>query len=1849
MKMLRVLARTVLIGGLVLIATGCTGHPDAAVAEYDADVARIISHVTGGTVFPDELITLRFTRPMRPQGADSTASQRAVSFRPRLDGTLQWSDPQTIVFTPDRPLTMRSAYQGYVDIKQLLSSSGASTEELPGALTEKPFVFSFAVAGREIAAESSQFLLEEQDDPSSLVMSGNIAFTLPTALEDVSRAFRVRVDGTPLDISLSGSGTSFHYVSRPIERDKDSHVIAISISDSRLQLSADYERELTLPPLHVFAVGGISVEHSGHSAGMKVTFSDELSRTQDITGLVRVEEVKDVQTVKRGNAVYLHGDFVPGNTYNVMVSRGVQSRFGTATAKTVVQQVAVSDMKPQIEFVQSGVFLPTSGQRKIYLRTVNVRKVHLLVKKVFENNLGQFLQTEQLTGNGDRNQRFSTSYVNRVGVTVADQDLHIGESRNQWLIHEIDLSKLIDATDKGLFLLSVTFEREDMIYELDEGGARYYSGEEYYSNPNSWGYLYAHGRIYKPVAVSDIGLTWKSGTRNHTVFATDIASTRPLAGVEVTLKTYQNQTVGHGTTDTSGQVSFDNIAESVFYVTGEKAGQRTMIKANEMAWNLSSFDTGGRELSREGVQAFVYTERGVYRPGDQIHLSAVFRNSEGTFPENHPVHLKVTNPRGQPFAERTVNQASDGFYAFTFETPEDAPTGIWQAELTAGSSSFTTEVPIETIVPNRLKISFEPGKETILPGDRYLPIVFTSSYLFGAPAAGLEAELSVKLTEREKKVARYPGFIFTNEATSYAATEQTLFRDRLSAQGSAQTLWELPSFRNAPSALDAVFSASVQEPGGRATHQVFTVPVEPYRYYVGLSKPDMPYGYIHIGAPTDFPFVTVSTDGMPAAGRPVTYKVYRNSRYWWWEYDSYDEYRVRYKSDSNTTLVSQGQAVSGVTPSTIRFEPEGWGEYFLEVTDRGSGHTAGFFFRASSWATQGQGQSEGILSVQRDRDVYHPGDTATVTVPTPPDGRLLVTVERDAEVLSWQWKEPMQTETRIAIPVTAEMIPNAYVTISLLQPHSQTLNDRPIRMYGIVPLLVEDPASRQQLTISTQDVLSPNTPFTVDVQATDRQPTQLTLAVVDEGLLDLTGFHTPNPWNSFYAKRRLAVTSMDAYGEVIGAFSGDVYRVFAVGGGEAALLAQLGDASQDPRQRRFEPVSLVSGPVMTDSRGHARFTFTMPNYMGSVRIMAVSAHGTRYGSADKSVPVRQDVVALPTLPRVIGPGEQFRLPVSLFSTTDSAATARVSVRSEGPVHVRGTTTRSVALDPNGDAQVYFDLESDAAVGTAKITLTVDAGREHTVLPTTLAVRASSPVIFADSEKSVRPGASVSLAAPADGLPGTNRAVLTVSTRQDLNLENRLRWLIHYPYGCIEQTVSSAFPQLYLRSFVSKKETLSEMDANVNAAIDRLRRFQLPSGAFSYWPGQPEPSIWGTNYAGHFMTEARALGYQVPDDLYDGWLRFENSRALSTADSLPERVYRVYLLSAAGKPSVGALNLIRENSRADLNDVGRWQLAAAYRMAGLSAAAEELSRGAGTRVEEYHEFGGTYGSALRDTAIILESAIALDRNAVADDLSSVISERLASDEWYSTQTTGFALMAVGKYLESLKRSDGARLTGDILMPGGNTMAFDTSRAVFTADLTDALYPPGWRPGQTSIPLSVRLSEESGYERAFARLQWEGQPLSYQGDQVQSHLELDVQWFDRDGRRVDVSELTQGVEFWGRFTLRKTDQLHISMEEMALTQILPSGWEVVNTRLSGEELPAWLGLRGKGEADYQDIRDDRVSWFFDLPRDTREMSFAIKLQAVTAGTFTLPPTTAGAMYRHDYRALLPGQRVQVRRAP
>ena len=1017
------------------------------------------------------------------------------------------------------------------------------------------------------------------------------------------------------------------------------------------------------------------------------------------------------------------------------------------------------------------------------------------------------------------------------------------------------------------------------------------------------------------------------------------------------------------------------------------------------------------------------------------------------------------------------------------------------------------------------------------------------------------------------------------------------------------------------------------EPGGQASLNRSTFLVSPYPRYSGLRvTTDQGFGWATQGSKLHLETVLADAEGARQSGR-LQVQIYSNPQWWWWE----DGDRSSdFASRRETRLLETFDLASGSTRDVELSKP---GRYLVLASDPQGGHRCGSFVNVWGSGDEDEGDEDSpgsrkapsLVALRAAHDTVEPGQPIEIRFPGPEKGKALVQVMRGRRILSQDWISTSSPETVWKGEATPEMEPGVYVQVTILQPYPPP-SDRPLRLWGVLPVVVRDPASRLEPVVTTAQEWRPSSVQKVHVSEKSGRAMRTWLAVVDEGLLDLTGHPTPDPWSRFHARTALAVQGWDLFDEVADAWSGRVDRLFTVGGDEEGR-AKEGAAKDNP----FVPMVVVKGPFQVP-KGGLDVEIPVPRYTGSVRVMAVSVAGTAYGRAEKAIPVKSPVMALATVPRALGPGDTATIPVTIFSDRPGSVSVRLQTR--GGISPAGPATATANFAKAGDQVVRFRVAAGADLGTATVSVQAAAPYGRADQEAAFPVRLPGEPVSRTVDGVVRPGSSWTGSLPPFGIGASRGARLELSGTGVLGIENRLQDLIRYPHGCLEQTTSAAFPQLFLQKLLPEAAParLKEAEANVDAALEKLPRFQTPSGAFSLWPGEPTPYEWGTLWAGRFLILSRIAGHAPPPVLYDHFLSHLSDAAVrwspgayAVSDDTLAQVERLDLLALAGKPELPLMNRLRA---APLPALARWVLAAAYTSAGRSDAAADLAKQAAATVPDVPRgLGGWLHSPLRDRALQLEAMVRAGASDRTQDLFQEVRHYLADGNiWLSTQEAGTALWALSAWLGGAGTSQG--VDARWRLAGG---AWTNAKS---------------EKGTLSIPLSPDFSGEievqalgkSAVSALLVRRAVEdpaATPVRANG------LAVSVSYRKSTGEPVDPSELAQGQDFVVEARLQNTSDRRL--ENLALIQVFPGGWELRNENLEGAQAAA--GTSAGGHVQRTEFRDDRAVHYLSLERGG-SLVVAIGARAAYEGAYDRPGAQVSAMYDQRISATAPGGRTRIR---
>ncbi len=1816
-----------------------------------------IAAFTSGTISRESPVRVAFHEALAsPDQIGTPLESSPFRFEPRIQGTALWAAPDRIEFRPEERLPDAATYAASLDLTALFPKGKAPLKHFD-------FVFGTMRQSFDVAVEGLQ--AADATDIKRQALTGRL---LTADVEDapgVEKVLRASHGGRELALSWAHDpGRRIHaFTVVGIERALEASTLRLHWDGSPIGVSRKEDREVSVPGLSTFGVeqARVVVAPKPH---VEMRFTDPLKPGQNLKGLVRIGDRDDLRFVTSGSRLEIYAARGWRGEQTVRVEAGVRNVLGYRLKEARELSVLFEQLKPAVRFAGKGVIVPTSAGFTVPIEAVNLRAVTVEALQIAASNLPQFLQVNKLDGEQE---------LQRVGRVVWKKTLPLDltpDKENRWLKLGLDVEPLLAKSPGGMYRLTLSFRRPHVAWPCEgqpaasetepwtasedeqqeqsywDNWAENESGDwdQRYENrdnpchPAYYQRFYDHDiRAARNVLVSDLGLMAKAGEDDRVlVFVNDLRTTEPIAGAEVTLLDYQQQTLANSRTDRDG-IARLGVTRPAFLATVRSGGEIGYLRMDGgSALPVAHFDVAGTR-SPKGLKGFLYGERGIWRPGDTMHLTFVLHDTTKRLAADHPVRFDLLDPRGQLVRSVMRTQSTDGFYAFDVATAPDAPTGNYNGRVSVGGATFEKTLKVETVMPNRLKIAMDFGKGELGAKSR-ISGVLSSAWLHGAPARSLKADVELALSPARTRFKRFEEYAFDDPTRKYETERQKIFDGNLDETGQGRIDASVAAEALAPGKLRADLTTRVFEPGGAFSIDRFSLSYSPYERYVGLRVPkgDKTRGMLLTDTKHRVDIALLDTDGSPAGDGEVELRLYKVEWRWWWEKGE-DNLAAWADASVHTPLQSGVVKVkNGAGAWELEIKYPDWGRYLVTAEDKSSGHRAGktLYIDWPGWAGRGQkeaGAGASVLAFAPDKPEYAPGETVTLSVPTPQKGRGLVSLESGSRVLRTEWIEARGQETRYTFTASPEMSPNVYAHVTLLQPHAQTANDLPIRLYGIAPIRVVSPQTRLQPVLEVPQVLPPETTSTIAVREATGRPMTYTIAVVEEGLLGLTRFETPSPWSHFYAREALAVRTWDVYDDVLGAYGAAMERMLTIGGDEAGVQAR------GRRANRFPPMVRFLGPFRLGARATGTHKLEIPQYVGAVRVMVVAGRDAAFGAAEKSAFVRRPLMLLATLPRVLGPGENVALPVSVFALEPKLKEVSVSVATQGPLEVVAEAQKSLTFSAVGDEVITFRLRTKPGLGVASATVTATSGTEKASQKIELDVRSSTARVTDVLGGSVKPGETWTPQVALPGLGGTNQATLEVSRVPPIDLGRRLEYLLAYPHGCIEQTVSAAFPQLFLGKLLElSPEKQARTQTNVKAALERLRRFQATNGGFGYWPGDDDSADWATNYAGHFAIEAQKAGYLPPAGLMDQWTGFQRRRARAwvpgevSADVAAgyrgqaelTQAYRLFTLALAGAAELPAMNQLRE--RPSLPVAAKWRLAAAYQLAGQPEAARALATGGPPTIQPYRELGFTYGSDLRDRAMLLEAVVLLGLAEHVGPLAKGVSESLSKKEWLSTHETAYALLALSKAVTDPKGD--AKTAFSFEWNGEATTAVTSVSPVVERRL---------EVGKAAVPkLVVR---NTGHTTLYPRLILSGLPPVGRETAAASGLALDVQYLTPDDQPLDPSRLKQGTDFKVRVAVTNSG-VRGDYQEVALSHVVASGFEIRNDRLDPSR------ARVASVLDYQDVRDDRVYSYFDLKAGETK-TVELRANAAYLGRFYLPMITVEAMYDATIGARVKGQWVEV----
>ena len=1793
-----------------------------------------------GYVGAEQKLIYRFKKPAIAIAQVGKSDAERVSINPAIEYSSLWLDESTLQITP------LSAFPADTKIELTLQSKGLLIgQQLPN------FAHHVQVLPQQLSIREIGFGNTSQEQ--ALTYQFDVQTLEPIALPTLKTMFEVnQSSGQPLPIEWQQqTPRAWRATISGIVKTTSSQTMTLSWKETPAASDFAAKRTFDIPLLDQFNLLSSQVQQQNDQR-FELRFSQTIG-TQDLTGLIKLND-QDVRTKVNGNVIQIFPDSPLKNKVKIWISRQLKSSHEQPLGTDVIQELQVSSLLPEIKMLDGGFILPQADRLLIPIEATNIKAIQLRVFEIYSNNIGQYLQ--------DTSRNWQSDYGNRgVGRYIDQKEMMLTQAAfNEQQQLQLDVTELVGKHRGSILRIEASILPQHSLYNCDtqltaeplvalerlnfEGSYqrddeipehlwRFYQSEGYYDwderrNPCKKAYFTDYNEkttVSKTFIASNIGIMAKmGGDKQLHILTTNLQSGKPAPGKQVSVFNYQNQVIGQIISDAQGLASLK--PEGVpYYLKAEGDGDVGYLRIpNNEALPTSQFDTSGVKTS-EGVKGFFYAERNVWRPGDNIYLMLILQDKNQQLPADFPVTLDFFDPKNQKVKTLVQRQHNNGFYRFDLSTDDDAQTGNWHVVAKAGGSYFDTSIKIENIMPNRLKIELDlPTTPLKLVAQDF---TLNAAWLNGASAQSLKADVELKLSTTPTKFDGYANFHFDDNTRKFAAESKKIFDGPLDANGKAVINFAPEMNTPSPGALKAMFIQRVFEANGQFSTQYRHASVLPYQQWVGLMVPEEirnssldPQGKANID------LVMLNADGQPINSGEIQLELHELKWRWWW--DSEETSSANYVSDEEIKRVESRRLYTD-NEGRVQWQMFGKdyasGRYRLTACDA-AGNSINHCTSQEVYIGWGYGDSSSRdgatrLSLNADKESYQVGDVAKIHLPAGPDREVLVTLEGGSSVKSKQWVKVAKGQDIVEIPLTREMTPNIYAYITQIQPHQNRQNDAPLRSYGILNLQVSDPESHLQINIDAPTEVEPESKFVVKVSEKQGKAMSYTLAMVDEGLLGITDFHVPEPHAALYQREALGVKTWDLFDDVVGAYSADLSHLLAVGGSE------LIPKRDGQRERRFKPVVKFFGPFDLAKGATDEHEIELPPYMGSVRLMVVAGDGYAYGQHETNLKVSQALTLLSTVPRVIGTGEEFALPVALFLTEEQSKTVNVTVTTNDLLKAP-IAQSTVQFSQAGEQTAMLRIKAGDIPGMGKLTVTATADNLVAKESIDLPVRIANSPIQRNISKVLKPGESWQPAAANIGTAGTNKQWLSASRSPDFGFKRIELALEDYPFMCVEQATSKVFPLLFQSFYQTPSaDDAAKIQQRIQQHLKQLSRYQLGSGQFSYWPRGTGVEEWGNLYAGYFMLRAQQQGYTIDAVLLKQWLTHTKGEANSFNDTssygLTLQAWRLWLLAIADQANMGAMNRLREdlmNQTAYRHATAHHLLALAYAEQSLADIAVTLHQHGG--VTQHEQLAGVLNSEIIRQVIQLELANALQQSQQRWQIALQLADKLRSDEYLNTIETAWASAALMQQFGGSQQNEAAQVT---VKNGQASTDWQIADQAFTDEL------------KTYQADSFAVTN-SGTTDLYLTLTQQGVPAPGEEKANAQGISMQARFTALDGTPLDATSIKQGTDFIA--IVEVVNQSGRSLEDLSLQQVFPAGWQLRNTGLAEDNLAAQL--------NYQSAGDDRVSSFFALDASGSQSRIEVKvmLNASFAGRYYLPAWQANSMYDTKTRANNTGSWVEVK---
>ncbi|MEK6627714.1 MAG: MG2 domain-containing protein [Bdellovibrionota bacterium] len=1523
----------------------------------------------------------------------------------------------------------------------------------------------------------------------------------------------------------------------------------------------------------------------------------------------------------------LSGAFRPETKYTITIKGGLKIKLGQEVENDITKEVTTGSYQPKIRFSSKSRYVPGALAGNLTFESVNVKEVEVSIRQVFSQNLHQWLTS------GEQ----ASQYVSEI---IKTSTIKIKARSNERYKGSISLDEF-NPLGHGVYVVTAT-QKNRKAQNIAEPLVENEGDESDEGAEDGGSYSYrTHVFDTASVVVSNLSAVIKWGAKNSLkAWAVKTADVSPVTGVNVELYTDSNRKIDSCTTEGSNAectLKWNELKSAVpFAVVFRTSTDATYIKLSDLAIKNDRFHVGSRDYVKDeqGFDAFVFSGRDLYRPSETVDLAVQVRNKKFEAVGKIPLLWKISNPKGKIVREGTTQTDDFGVSHLPFQTQLSFDTGKYTAQVWTGKQVLHQfSFLVEEFVPERIGLKVKPESEEFINKSE-ANFNLEALYLFGPPVVEGEYKASCTLVPAFKKIPKNPDYatgFYVNEMNK--AINLDVVTGKTDDKGLAKFScnYQNQLGQKYPVVYELRAKTDVEESGSsRVTSKVGTALVGSTDTLVGIKVVDKKSSEIKIqGGFFDFKGNAVKRS------TNLKVRLYRIDQNWNYSYDEQGSNRWKVEEVVVPTGLVKNLTVNDSVFEVALVPSEGWGQWLVRVEDMNTGYTADLNTGYLGWYYDNSNQGPAVrepedLKVEVSKSKISPGENFKVLMQAPFAGRLLVTLESNL-VHESKWinvSKPGSIEVEFKAP---NVLPNFYVTGLLLKNPQEGKRFLPARAFGAQSVQVIPIDHRMQVKIKAPEIMESRKELKIDISNDQKAAVEYTVSVVDEGILQMTDFKSPDPIARFFEPRRLGVYSSETIG-------------WTMAGMAKGKDTPGGDKAKNQGSQNI-PVRLVAffNPVVkSDSSGNATVKFSIPEFQGKLRVMVVASHKSRMGSIEANVTVRDPVVIQSTLPRFLTSQDKFKFPVAITNTSGQEQKITVSIEN-GPEIKVAAGIQTETLKNNQMKILKFPVEVVSAIGTADIRVVAKNADGKISNSESFSLKVGPQGVEQSLHLTYKTTDSVALdkVIPANWRTDYLKMQATISNIPYLGEISNLDYLLHYPYGCIEQTTSTTLPLLAIEDLLKFVDTKSKKARNVkemvNRGIARVLSMQTGSGGFGYWPGDPTPNPWGTAYATYMLLEAKKLGYEVSNEAIDSAMTYMlghirtnpyNAANPSFNETLADP-WMLYVLAKGGRQVTAELRqslekIIQKTGSGNLQNIyaeNNFLLAATAKALGDNESLKKIlpddsllsDSFSGGRENYYTYWSKTRSDGLRLTIVDelwpKHSAVQILTQRVVNDL------RKNSNYGFSTQDVAWSVLALGKKVRNINKVSNSDLKKMSLLANGKNIpnGYEVQGMptwVLEGQVTNKTYS-----------VSGGANADNG---AWLYLNLTG--ITQSIPKGGGTFTLERRYLDRGGDEINPSSIKQGDVILVNLSFKASNSMQF--KNVAIVDRIPAGFEIENARLGRGEEVSWINKETLYQPEYLDIRDDRIQFFGNVGGENKEFYYTVR--AVTSGQYIAPPALIEQMY-------------------